>query len=320
MNDSLHDLQSDIQRLAQQQSQIQIMMSGPRMETSPGPPQQPQHNPMDPQPFYIASPDPPTSTPTRRTWGQPQPISFAHQQPQGPMDPNGWQSMPRRGQWGAPLQQQPQQPQRPQSYYGGGSQYGDPYGPPMRDQWGNPIMPQGGGPMYNGQQYPDQQYGGYTNPMYAGNYGGYGQQPQIPPAQPATGSPYYPSPPVVPPRTPFRLHDGPKASSPLAAQPGNGSHSPSATSATLSVAQRLAALNRRTSESESSSVTQPLNPMTFSRQNSRDSVSSNRDVGVALGVGASHRPHSSVPAPEEDEMLPQNVSFIDSSAEDEPDR
>ncbi len=109
MNDSLHDLQSDIQRLAQQQSQIQIMMSGPRLETSPGPPQQPQqpHNPMDPQPFYIASPDPPISTPTRRTWGQPQPISFAHQQ-QSQMDPSGWQGMPRRGQWGAPPPQQPQ--------------------------------------------------------------------------------------------------------------------------------------------------------------------------------------------------------------------
>merc|ERR1719414_2128438 len=31
------------------------------------------------------------------------------------------------------------------------------------------------------------------------------------------------------------------------------------------------------------------------------------------------RPHTSVPAPEEDEMAPQNVSFIDSSAEDNDD-
>ena len=188
-------------------------------------------------------------------------------------------------------------------------------------------MPQGGsGPMYNGQ-YPDQQYGGYTNPMYGGNYGGYGGPPQIPPtAQPASASPYYPSAaPVVPPRTPFRLHDGPKASSPLSAAPGtNGTPSTSSIS-TLSVAQRLAALgggSRRTSESENTNNVSHQNPamMSFSRQNSRDSVSSNRD-SVTLGLqSASHRPHSSVPAPEEDEMLPQNVSFIDSSAEDEPDR
>ena len=31
------------------------------------------------------------------------------------------------------------------------------------------------------------------------------------------------------------------------------------------------------------------------------------------------RPHTSVPGPEEDEMAPQNVSFIDSSAEDNAD-
>jgi hypothetical protein len=54
-------------------------------------------------------------------------------------------------------------------------------------------------------------------------------------------------------------------------------------------------------------------------QNSRDSVSSTRDL-APVSAPLPHRPHSSVPAPEEDEMLPQNVSFIDSSAEDEPDR
>ncbi len=63
-----------------------------------------QSNPMDPQPFYIASPDPP-ATPQRRTWGQPQPISFA-QQPQ--MTPDGWQGINRRQQWGG-HQQQPHQ-------------------------------------------------------------------------------------------------------------------------------------------------------------------------------------------------------------------
>ena len=70
MNDSLYDLQSDIQRLASQQSQIQQMMHRPQQQQ----PQQPQ-NPMDPQPFYIAhEPQQP-----RRTWGQPQPINFAQQ-------------------------------------------------------------------------------------------------------------------------------------------------------------------------------------------------------------------------------------------------
>ena len=207
---------------------------------------------------------------------------------------------------------------RPPSY-GYGAQYGDPYASQMRDQWGNPVMSQGpgGAPMYNGQ-YSDQQYG-YTNPMYGGSYQGYGSPAQqMPQSAPASTSPYYPSPPAVPPRTPFRLHDGPKASSPLA-NSSLGNTAPTTSSiATLSVAQRLAALgSRRTSESES--TTQPP-PMSFSRQNSRDSVSSNRDSVNLGGVTPSHRTHSSVPAPEEDEMLPQNVSFIDSSAEDEPDR
>ena len=59
--------------------------------------QQPQQspNPMDPQPFYISQPDPP---PQRRTWGQPQPIHFAHQHGPGGMD---WPQQPaRRAQWG----------------------------------------------------------------------------------------------------------------------------------------------------------------------------------------------------------------------------
>ena len=205
--------------------------------------------------------------------------------------------------------------------YGYGSQYGDPYGSgPMRDQWGNPVMPpNSGGPMYNGQypdQQPPQQYG-YTNPMYGGgNYPAYSAPPSQLPA--ASTSPYYPAGPAVPPRTPFRLHDGPKASSPLAANSSIGNAS--ATSVpTLSVAQRLAALgNRRIPETE---ITTPPNsaPVSFSRQNSRDSVSSSREITPA-SIPPPHRVHSSVPAPEEDEMLPQNVSFIDSSAEDEPDR
>ena len=110
MNDSLHDLQSDIQRLAAQQTQIQQMMS-PQRQQQQQPPQQQQHNPMDPQPFYMASDHPPMGgpgpgpgpmTPQRRTWGQPQPINFAHQQQPHPDmhgGPAGWQS-PRRQQWG----------------------------------------------------------------------------------------------------------------------------------------------------------------------------------------------------------------------------
>ena len=211
------------------------------------------------------------------------------------------------------------------SAYGYVPQYGDLYGAgPMRDQWGNPVMPpNSGGPMYNGQ-YPDQQQQqqqqqqqyGYTNPMYGGNYSPYSApSSQLPPA---TSSPYYPAAsPAVPPRTPFRLHDGPKASSPLATNSSVG-NTPSSV-ATLSVAQRLAALgNRRTSESDNMTPTQSA-PVSFSRQNSRDSVSSSREITPA-SLSTPHRVHTSVPAPEEDEMLPQNVSFIDSSAEDEPDR
>merc|ERR1719211_825833 len=62
------------------------------------PPPPSQTNPMDPQPFFISQPDPP---PQRRTWGQPQPISFAHQGPSGGVE---WppQQPQRRAQWGAP--------------------------------------------------------------------------------------------------------------------------------------------------------------------------------------------------------------------------
>jgi hypothetical protein len=85
-----------------QQHQIQHMM---HQTSSP-----PQPSPMDPQPFYIAhDPQMNMGAPTqRRTWGQPQPINFAHQ-----MDPNpsGWMS-PRRQQ----QQQQQQQWNMPQRY------------------------------------------------------------------------------------------------------------------------------------------------------------------------------------------------------------
>jgi len=76
-------------------------MSAPRSDHGPLP-----VNPMDPQPFYIAVQDPPTSTPQRRTWGQPQPITFA-QQP-GLEATGMWQGVQRRQQqWGGhPAQQQ----------------------------------------------------------------------------------------------------------------------------------------------------------------------------------------------------------------------
>ena len=100
---------SDIQRLAQQQSQIQQMMHTSQSAIPstaspqrPGGPPQPQQNPnpMDPQPFYISQPEPP---PQRRTWGQPQPISFAHQGPGGGVEwPPQQPGPPRRAQWGAP--------------------------------------------------------------------------------------------------------------------------------------------------------------------------------------------------------------------------
>merc|ERR1712156_1366278 len=52
----------------------------------------------------------------------------------------------------------------------------------------------------------------------------------------------------------------------------------------------------------------------YSRQASRDSVQGSASTNLP-----SRRPHTSVPGPEEDEMAPQNVSFIDSSAEDNAD-
>jgi hypothetical protein len=89
MNDSLHELQTDIQKLATQQSQIQKMMhTSPQSPQNPSQYMQPQsqpHNPMDPQPFYMAGAEQPpqqvhqqVQQPQRRTWGQPQPINFGH--------------------------------------------------------------------------------------------------------------------------------------------------------------------------------------------------------------------------------------------------
>ena len=104
---------------------------------------------------------------------------------------------------------------------------------------------------------------------------------------------------------PERLHD---SSTP---KPG---HAPSP-------APRASTLPRRLSESQDpvqQVQQQPQSPVmtlsqrpSYSRQTSRDSVGGSSSPGVPP-----RRPHTSVPAPEEDEMAPQSVSFIDSSADD----
>lgn len=306
MNDSLHDLQSDIQRIAQQQSQIQQMMQSPsaissqqssrlQPHQSPNQQQQPQvvpsHNPMDPQPFYISQPDPP---PQRRTWGQPQPIHFAHQHGPGGMD---WPQQPaRRAQWGAP-QPPPQRPPPPVMY--------DPYSgqpiPTPTDQWGNPMP-------YNGYHPPTSNYSAYNNPTYGG-YNQYGAYTSPPLQQQQHQQPQTPQ------QRPFRLHDDSGASTPIKSQ----SVTPS----------RSSTLPRRLSEQND--VPPPHSPLatsasaprpSYSRQTSRDSVSERSSerhsspINLQQQQQQPRRPHTSVPGPEEDEMAPQNVSFIDSSADD----
>ena len=281
---------------------------------SRGPPQ-PQANPMDPQPFYISQPDPP---PQRRTWGQPQPISFAHQGPSGGVE---WpQQPPRRAQWGAP---QPP-PQRPMMF--------DPYSGAPIDQWGNPVPHH-----YNGNYHQPSPYGGYGNPQQ-GPYGGYGNPQQGPyggqqgPPQDPQGGPspqshygqygastsgYTPGSSSTTPRTPFRLHEGGSVTPPNPNNPSqvvNKPHSAPAPS-------RASTLPRRLSESQNDPVSStPMSPSglssrpSYSRQASRDSVAGSSSPNLPP-----RRLHTSVPAPEEDEMAPQSVSFIDSSAEDAED-
>ena len=256
MNDSLHDLQSDIQRLAQQQSQIQQIMhhsAMPPNSQAPNPRAGPP-NPMDPQPFYISQPDPPQQ---RRTWGQPQPISFAHQQPGGGVD---WpQQPPRRAQWGSP---QPP-PQRPQMMY-------DPYTGAPIDQYGQPVY--NGYNPYQPQAQPHQQpqqqspYSAYTNPTYGGGYqNNFGAYPGNPAA---SSTPHQTQPSATSARTPFRLHDGSSpspASKPLMTS-GSGTTPGSRASSTLP---------RRLSESQNDAVSSPMSPTvaasrpSYSRQTSR---------------------------------------------------
>ena len=186
--------------MSQQQQQSPRLQ--PQQGQQPGGPPMP--NPMDPQPFYISQPDPP---PQRRTWGQPQPIHFAHQHGPGGMD---WPQQPaRRAQWGAP-QPPPQRPPPPVMY--------DPYSgapiqpagpPPPTDQWGNPMSPYNG---YGHPQTPSSAYSAYSNPTYGGYnqpYGAYNSPPN--PAQQQQQQQQQ----QQPPQRPFRLHDDSGTSTPV---------------------------------------------------------------------------------------------------------
>ena len=119
-----------------------------------------------------AAPPPPQHTP-RRTWGQPQPVTF------GQAGPAPWTQGPRPVYGG------------PGPGYPGPLQY-DQYGQPMvpRDQWGNPVQ-------YPGQ-YPDQ-YGGYQQQQYnpyapQPYYGQQQQSPYGPPTYSPMASPGGPAP------------------------------------------------------------------------------------------------------------------------------
>merc|ERR1711892_414546 len=316
MNDSLHELQTDIQKLATQQSQIQKMMqTSPQSPQNPSQylPQQPQppsqpHNPMDPQPFYIAGAEPQQQVhqqqqqqqPQRRTWGQPQPINFGNHGMgwNGQMPgPPGQMPGPRPPMYGAP--------QYPQY-----DQYGNPLIP--RDQWGNPI-PQG--PMYNGGQ-PQGGYDQYGQPTPYGQPQPYGQQ------GPYSGHPYgqqpygsaYNSPqqqqqpptysPMASPsngttaRTPFRLHDSP--SGPMSPRTSN----------------YMRESDPNADPAASSNTSTPRHG--YSRQSSREQLSAPSADSQSTLV-TPRRLHTSVPAPAADDMAPQNVSFIENSTDNDDD-
>ena len=275
MNESLHEMQTDIQKLATQQSQIQKMMQSPKPTPQP-------HNPMDPQPFYIAGMEQQQQqqqqplqvvqpSPQRRTWGQPQPINFG-----GPG--MGWSSPmagPRPPMYGA-------QPYPPYD------QYGNPIVP--RDQWGNPLPQQ---PMYAGGQPPQQVYDQYGQPypqpygqqqspygMQPNPYGQFAPQPYNSPYQTPNQSPHQPQLPYTgqpQARTPFRLHETPS--------PGRAYGEPQAG--------------------------EVASPRQYSRQNSRELV---EEAGPEP-----RRLHTALPAPAAFDMEPQNVSFIENSTDNDED-
>ncbi len=269
MNDSLHDLQSDLQRLASQQTQIQQMMQPPQQQ------QQQQLNPMDPQPFYIASDHPghhqlhqqhphPVQ---RRTWGQPQPIHFAHQQPPPPVRYSGG---------GAYAHSSTSSP------YGGG----DPYYSHLQRGASAMFNSSGGSSSSGGSHYDLLQSGMYgPSPSYSPGYhsssygGGVGYQ--APSQYSAPPSQYVA-------QQPFRLHD---ASSPSTAMAGRASFG--ASPSRQEQAPHMASpLSRQTSRGDSVGVPQ-----------------------INTADVSSGRMHTSIPAPGEDDMAPQNVSFINEKDE-----
>ena len=255
-------------------------------------PQQ-QQNPMDPQPFYIAHDAHQQQQQPRRTWGQPQPISFATT---GGPEPYSSQ---RRQQWGGVRG----------PGYGGG--YNDPYSSPQQQQYEGPNY----GLPYDryGQQPPP------GPPMHGQPYGGYGGQPPMQPppvamspygaAQPPSA--YMQSPPmhqVAPPpapAAPFRLHDTSGTSTPL-------SRTTSASAAgfnSVAGAGSVTSPIRRASEGPLYNAGDPSRQQQqpdLARQSSRESVMS----------PGGRRLHSSVPAPREDDMAPQNLSFIETEKEE----
>lgn len=332
--------------MAQQHGQIQQIM-----HPSAGPQSRPPPNPMDPQPFYISSdsqpPAPPQitqpHTPQRRTWGQPQPMSFA-QQGGGmiPVDPYAQQ---RRPQWGTPngtadpgqygAYAPPLHPSQ-QNMYGNPEQYTS----PIRDQWGNPIGPPAQQNGYNGvgSSYQGQynQYNQQQSP-YTGN-AAYG-----PPATPNNPYNQYSSPNSMQPQTPtgrmntpFRLHEPTATDNPARPAPPSIAPTPSPLATSQQRPQpyfppentqsggstaNLASIRRRLSENDPTSPTTVGVAPSYTRQSSRDSLrNGDNDPTPRDSTSPNHpqrRLHTSIPAPEENEMAPQNVSFIDSSTEDD---
>ena len=315
------------------------------MHPGGGPPSRAPHNPMDPQPFYISSdsqPPPPQiqqapHTPQRRTWGQPQPISFA-QQGGGMMSVDPYARG--RQQWGAPNgtaetgqygAYAPPIPPPPQNMYGNQ----DPYNSPMRDQWGNPIGPPPQQNMYNGAggNYPGQ-YNQYNQqqPPYQGNSPYGPTTPNNPYNQYSSPNSMQPQTPQGRMNTPFRLHDSDGANNP--ARPVPPSYAPNASPLATSwpyappsskpsggSTTNLAAIRRRLSENDPASPTTAGVAPSYTRQSSRDSLrNGDNEPGPRDSSSPNHPPrrlHTSIPAPEENEMAPQNVSFIDSSTEDD---
>ena len=192
MNEHMSELSNNIQRLAAQQTQIQQMMQRPPTTAYT-------RNGMEPQPFYMSTIEQPPA-PQRRTWGQPQPITFPSSVGPGGMmlDRPGWAGNPN--------------PYEPPSQYHQYDQYNSPV--VHRDQWGNympapgSMYPPGGPgypPMY-GQQYSQPPYSPhaaaaaaqYPSPQYAPNYS--------PQSKTNITSPIQPPQPT---NLPFRLHDSP---------------------------------------------------------------------------------------------------------------